>query len=88
MSSGGKAAKIAISLDERLLTRVERSRRKTGESRSAYVSRALLKLFRDEAREQRVSRYREAYREHPETAADVESARRLARRALSSLEWI
>ncbi len=87
MSARSKAAKIAISIDQRVLAQIERARGSTGESRSAFVSRALLKLLRAEQREKRIARYVEAYREQPDRDEDVRSARKLAARALSSVEW-
>jgi len=81
------AAKIACSIDAQLLARVESIRARTGESRSALVSRALLALTREAALARDVARYVEAYREKPETEDEVADARKLARRALSSLPW-
>lgn len=87
MASNGKAAKIAISIDERMLARVERLRKRTGETRSAFVRRALLKLLHAESHRERIARYLEAYREQPESDLDIKAARELARTALSSLQW-
>jgi metal-responsive CopG/Arc/MetJ family transcriptional regulator len=81
------AAKIACSIDADLLQRVESVRARTGESRSAFISRALVALTAQAARVRAVERYVEAYRERPEGANDVVSARKSARRALSRLAW-
>jgi hypothetical protein len=81
------AAKIACSIDADLLARIESVRARTGESRSALISRALIALTSESARTRAVSRYIEAYREHPETVQEVRSARRSAHRALSRVDW-
>ena len=80
-----KAAKVAISLDTDLLQQVERVRERTGESRSAVVSRALRQLTRQEERNRRVREYEKAYREMPETPAEISAARTSARRSLDAL---
>jgi len=81
------AAKIACSIDADLLRRVETVRARTGESRSAFISRALLAMTAESARTRAVKEYVEAYKDHPESPADVATARRAARRALSRLDW-
>jgi metal-responsive CopG/Arc/MetJ family transcriptional regulator len=82
-----KSAKIAFSLDERLLDRVERIRARTGESRSALIARALTAVTEQDARAADVRRYVEAYRERPETEEDEARARESARRTLKRLPW-
>jgi len=82
-----RTAKVAVSLDAKLLERVERVRERTGESRSALVSRALRQLTGDEEHARRVREYVHAYRDTPETPAEVAAARASARRSLSALPW-
>jgi predicted transcriptional regulator len=82
-----KSAKIAFSLDERLLDRVERIRARTGESRSALIARALAAMTEEDARGADVRRYVEAYRELPETGEEVARARESAKRTLTRLPW-
>jgi hypothetical protein len=82
-----KSAKIAFSLDARLLDRVERVRARTGESRSALIARALVAVTEEEARRQDILQYVEAYRRQPETPAEVTMARASARRTLERLPW-
>lgn len=72
------SSKFAVTVRAELLTRVERLRRGTGESRSAVVARALARLLEDELRAENVRRYQQAYREHPESTEDVQEARALA----------
>ena len=83
----GHVAKIACSIDPDLLARIEAVRARTGESRSAFISRALLALTSESARARAVSRYVAAYREQPEAEEDVVATRGFARRALSRLAW-
>jgi metal-responsive CopG/Arc/MetJ family transcriptional regulator len=82
-----RSAKIACSLDQQLLNRVERMRAKTGESRSALIARALAMVTQEAARNSSVQRYVEAYRERPETLDDEMRARTTARKALMHLRW-
>ncbi len=81
------AAKIACSIDANLLKRIESVRARTGESRSAFISRALIALTSESARASAVRRYVAAYRETPETTDDVRAARSSARRALTRVAW-
>ncbi len=80
-------AKIAVSLDPSVVARVERLRRRTGESRSAVVGRALASLLDDEANVQRAEDYVRAYRERPESISDIDAARASARAAVAHLAW-
>jgi hypothetical protein len=82
-----KVAKIACSIDEGLLARVESVRKKTGESRSAFIGRALRVLTAEAARGLAAARYVEAYRQHPERAEEIRTARQTARRALTRVAW-
>lgn len=79
-----RTAKIAISVDQELLRRLESVRSQTGETRSAAVSRALRMLTQEAELTRRIDDYRRAYAEHPETAGDVAAARRRRRRGLGS----
>lgn len=80
-------AKIAFSLEPEVLASVERLRARTGESRSAVISRALELLTESDEKAARVARYVRSYREQPETTRDVQVARRQAKRALAALPW-
>jgi predicted transcriptional regulator len=82
-----KRAKVAFSIDARLLARVEQIRLTTGESRSAVIGRALSALTSEDAHDAQVQRYLAAYRERPEGETEVEVARRQARRTLARLPW-
>jgi hypothetical protein len=69
------------------LARVERIRARTGESRSAVISRALARLTADEIQTLKTKRYEEVYREFPESAEEVSAARASAKHALRSVVW-
>jgi metal-responsive CopG/Arc/MetJ family transcriptional regulator len=79
------SAKVAFSVDRRLLDRVERLRAKTGESRSAVIARALVLITKAATRDEQIGRYVAAYRDQPESADDEQVARRTARRSLTHL---
>lgn len=79
--------KVAITIDRALLKQAERLRRATAESRSAVFARALRALLRAEERQRKVQRYVEAYRELPETPAEIDMADRLAVDALRDVPW-
>ena len=82
-----KAEKIAISLPGELIRRVERIRKSTGETRSAFIRRAIELAL--EEREQRalIARYQEGYKKHPETAAEIAAAEAAAVELLSGEPW-
>ena len=79
--------KIAISLPNELLRKVERLRKQTGESRSAVFRRAVELVFDEQQRAARVAAYVEGYRKHPETADEVEAAEAAAMELLAEEPW-
>ena len=83
----GRTAKVAVSIDAALLRRVEELRSRTGETRSAVVARAIQLLTGEEERARRSRDYLRAYREHPESAAEVDLADDIALHSLRSLDW-
>jgi metal-responsive CopG/Arc/MetJ family transcriptional regulator len=80
-------AKFACSVEASVLERIERLRARTGETRSALVSRALLHLVEKESKAERIRRYIEAYQEKPESRAEIAAAKRVARQALREIAW-
>jgi len=58
--------KIAISLPEELLERMERERTARSESRSAFIRRAIELLFVRQSHTERVAEYVAGYQRHPE----------------------
>ncbi len=81
------ARKIAISLPGELLRRVEKVRRQTGETRSAFIKRVLEDSFAEEEERERVKRYQEGYLEYPETSEEVEAASAISAGALKEEPW-
>ncbi|HKY37719.1 MAG TPA: hypothetical protein VJN18_17375 [Polyangiaceae bacterium] len=81
------AAKVAVSLERDVFVRAERLRKRSGESRSALVGRALRELLRHDALAHEAQRYVDAYRRIPETLVEQRQARRLSRRAIAALPW-
>jgi metal-responsive CopG/Arc/MetJ family transcriptional regulator len=80
-------AKIAFSLEPEVLASVEKLRARTGESRSAVIVRAIKLLTESDQKAARVARYVSSYREHPETAREIQVARRQAQAVLAALPW-
>ena len=81
-----RAAKVAISLPDDLLHRVDRARRERKLSRSDFRQAAtnLLGL----SGEQNVDRYVRGYANQPETADEVEAARAASARSLAAEPWV
>lgn len=71
----GDSVKIAISLPTRLARRMEKERKRTGETRSAFVRRAIRRMFEEKEHMLQVSEYIEGYRARPETEEEIASAR-------------
>lgn len=69
-----KAVKVAISLSDDLLHRVDRARRQAKVTRSEYFRQAAESLL-DESGERQLERYRQGYLRQPETPDEVEAAR-------------
>jgi metal-responsive CopG/Arc/MetJ family transcriptional regulator len=82
-----KREKIAITVDDTLLARVERLRKKSGESRSAVFERALTAYLSGPQRAAESQKYIEAYRRQPDSAAEVRDAQALAVNTLGAEEW-
>ncbi len=83
----GGTQKIAISLPKELLREAERARKESGESRSAFIQRAV-RVFLARRREQdAIRRYVAGYQNFPETAEEVEGAERAAQEILAQEPW-
>ena len=82
-----KTAKIAISLPEEVLDAVERERVESGESRSAFFRRAVEALLRQQQEQELSEQYVRAYQKLPESAEEVEAARRAASSILAEEPW-
>ena len=81
-----RAVKVAISLPNDLLHRVDRARREPKVSRSEYFRQAVTSLLGLSA-EQDVDRHVRGYANRPETTDEVEAARAASARALAAAPW-
>ena len=83
----GKSAKVAISLPEPVLKKVERERKVRGESRSEFFRRAVEELLKREQESQAIETYIRGYRVMPESAEEVEAIHRAGVAVLSREPW-
>jgi metal-responsive CopG/Arc/MetJ family transcriptional regulator len=81
------SVKIAISLPRQLVRLMERERKRTGETRSALVRRAVRRLFQDQEHMLQVSEYVEGYRAQPETEEEIAAAEAEAAELFSREPW-
>ena len=82
-----RAVKVAISLPDDLLHRVDRARRERKLSRSEYFRQAATNLL-GLSGEQNVDRYVRGYANQPESADEVETARAASARSLAAEPWV
>ena len=82
-----RAVKVAISLPDDLLHRVDRARRERKLSRSEYFRQAATNLL-GLSGEQNVDRYVRGYANQPETADELEAARAASARSLAAEPWV
>jgi len=81
-----RAVKVAISLPDDLLHRVDRARKARKVTRSEYFRQAATNLL-GLSGEQDVDRYVRGYATHPETTDEVEAARAASARAFAAEPW-
>jgi metal-responsive CopG/Arc/MetJ family transcriptional regulator len=81
-----RAVKVAISLPDDLLNRVDRARRERKVSRSEYFRQAASNLL-GLTGEQEVERYVRGYSTHPETPDEVQTARAASASSLAAEPW-
>lgn len=81
-----RAAKVAISLSDELLHRVDRARRQRKVTRSEYFRQAA-ENFLDLTGERDVERYLRGYATVPETADEIEAARAASTMVLGAEPW-
>ena len=82
-----QTSKVAISLTANLMEEMERARRETGETRSAFVRRAVEIALRINKNENLGAKYQEGYRRQPETEEEVFAAEASAADLLSQEPW-
>jgi metal-responsive CopG/Arc/MetJ family transcriptional regulator len=66
--------KVAISLPIDLVRKIEQTRKKTGETRSAFIRRSLERSFRESENEKKIRAYVEGYQRQPETSEEIAEA--------------
>ena len=81
------ATKVAVSIPDTLYREVERTRKRSGKSRSAVMQDALRVWLRHEAHAALVRQYEAGYRKRPETPREVKAAEAAAVRLLAAEEW-
>jgi hypothetical protein len=81
-----KTVKVAISMPEQLLTRVDKVRRRRGQSRSEYFRLAASQRLDGEV-DDLVELYRRGYEDQPETETEVEAAMRSGVAILTAEPW-
>jgi metal-responsive CopG/Arc/MetJ family transcriptional regulator len=82
-----ESVKIAISLPERLARLMEKERKRTGETRSAFIRRAIRRLFQEKEHMLQVSEYIEGYQAQPETEEEIAAAEAGAAELFSREPW-
>ena len=82
-----QSAKIAISIPNQLVRLIEKERRKTGETRSAFIRRAIRLMFQGKEHMLQVSEYVEGYRCRPETEEEIAAAEASASELLAGEPW-
>ncbi len=79
--------KVAISLPRSLLDEMEKVRKKTGESRSSFIQRAIRAVLEGRERLARVEKYVSGYKQFPETEDEVKAAEAAATYLLAEEPW-
>lgn len=81
------SVKVAVSLPEELLERVDELVAARGYPRSRLFRQALEELLRREAERQDIERYVAAYRDQPEQLDEIEAAMKSGVAAISQEPW-
>ena len=79
--------KLAISLPRSLLDQVEKFRKKSGESRSSLIQRAIRLFLESHIRRSKIQQYVTGYSTQPETAEEIRAAEAAAAYLLSEEPW-
>ena len=82
-----KIVKIAVSLPEDLLEKAEQERKASGESRSAFIRRAIRTTLKQKEKEETISNYIKGYNRLPETAVEIELAQKSADIVFAEDPW-
>ena len=79
--------KIAISLPGELVQTVERLRKHTGKTRSAFIKRTIELALKKRAQKALIARYLEGYRKQPETVSEIAAAEVAATHLFAGEPW-
>lgn len=79
--------KVSITLPKPLLSSIERLRRRTGETRSGIIQRALDRMLKEQERSARRRQYLDGYARVPETEEEIDAAEAAAVAILSREPW-
>ena len=79
--------KIAISLPGDLVQTVERLRKLTGETRSAFIKRAIEMALKKRAQKVLIAKYVDGYRKQPETINEIAAAEATATHLFAGEPW-
>lgn len=81
------STKIAISLPRDTARMVERLRKESGESRSAFIRKAIERILEEKQKARDIQAYIEGYRRMPETAADRVVPESVVMESLAKEPW-
>lgn len=81
------SAKIAISLPRETARQVDRLCKETGESRSAFILKAIGRIFEERQRAKDIEAYVQAYRRHPDTPEEIQAAEASASALFAAEPW-
>lgn len=84
---GMKAAKVAVSLPSELIAEIDRERRASHKTRSAYFRAVLERHLREASHAALTAAYVRGYTDRPETVEEVAAADATAVDALRELDW-
>ena len=83
----GKSVKIAISLPDEVAKKVENIRKKTLETRSAFIKRAIETMLKGISERSKIEKYMDGYLERPETTGEIKASEAAAVELLSKEPW-
>ena len=82
-----KVAKVAVSLPSELIAEIDRERRASHTTRSAYFRSVLERHLREASHSALTAAYVRGYTQQPDTAEEIEFAKSTAVDAIRELDW-
>lgn len=83
----GKSARVTVVLSDDLSAAIERARKHTGQSRSAFIRNAVELVVDEEQRQAKIERYVQGYRAIPESEDEIREAVALSYASLAEEPW-